>query len=109
MERVLRRIAAVLTVAAFATPAFAAVACEKNNDIVVQDQLRDSASACDKGCEEHVPGCDIKGNISTGGNKFYHVPGSLNYDGKIVQPEKGERWFCTEEQAQKNGFVRKDT
>ena len=42
--------------------------------------------------------CRIKGNISDGGH-IYHVPGSPHYSRTRVEPEKGERWFCTEEEA----------
>lgn len=40
--------------------------------------------------------CRIKGNISEAGH-IYHVPGSPHYSRTRVEPEKGERWFCTEE------------
>jgi hypothetical protein len=42
--------------------------------------------------------CRIKGNISEAGH-IYHVPGSAHYSRTRVEPEKGERWFCTEEEA----------
>ena len=42
--------------------------------------------------------CRIKGNISANGH-IYHVPGSSHYDATIIDESKGERWFCTEEEA----------
>ena len=50
--------------------------------------------------------CDIKGNISyNGGQKIYHVPGGKYYDQtKINRP--GERWFCSEAEAQAAGWRR---
>ena len=42
--------------------------------------------------------CRIKGNISSSG-KIYHVPGSNNYDRTRIDTSKGERWFCSEQQA----------
>jgi cold shock CspA family protein len=46
------------------------------------------------------PGCKIKGNISiTTGNRLYHLPGMEDYDSTIIDPIKGERWFCTEQEA----------
>ncbi len=60
---------------------------------------------CPKGCETHVDGCDIKGNISQSSEeKIYHVPGGQYYEKTIISPSKGERWFCNEEDAVKNGW-----
>lgn len=48
-------------------------------------------------------GCLIKGNISTSG-KIFHLPGSQDYDKTSVNLKKGERWFCSVEQAQNAGW-----
>ena len=48
-------------------------------------------------------GCQIKGNISSGG-KIYHLPGSDSYDRTKIDESKGERWFCTEEEARAAGW-----
>lgn len=46
------------------------------------------------------PGCLIKGNISIStGKKLYHLPGMEDYESTIIDPAKGERWFCTESEA----------
>lgn len=51
------------------------------------------------------PGCSIKGNISIEtGNKVYHVPGAEDYESTVIDPSKGERWFCTESEAIANGW-----
>lgn len=51
------------------------------------------------------PGCNIKGNIShETGNKVYHVPGAEDYDSTVIDPTRGERWFCTESEAIANGW-----
>lgn len=42
--------------------------------------------------------CRIKGNVTEAG-RIYHVPGSPHYSRTRVEREKGERWFCTEEEA----------
>ncbi len=53
------------------------------------------------------PGCVIKGNISVSKNrKLYHLPGMRNYEATIIDPTKGERWFCSEAEAQANGWVK---
>lgn len=60
---------------------------------------------CPQGCEERLPGCDIKGNTSRrNGERIYHVPGQRDYDDTVIEPWKGERWFCTEEEAVANGW-----
>lgn len=49
--------------------------------------------------------CNIKGNISTRtGEKIYHVPGQRYYNITDINPEEGERWFCSEEEARKAGW-----
>jgi hypothetical protein len=51
------------------------------------------------------PGCKIKGNISINtGSKFYHIPGSEDYESTVIDPTKGEKWFCQESEALANGW-----
>jgi hypothetical protein len=51
--------------------------------------------------------CVIKGNISIGsGERIYHVPGQQDYQSTIIRPEYGERWFCSEGEAQAAGWRR---
>ena len=50
-------------------------------------------------------GCMIKGNISfSTGEKIYHMPKQEYYDKTVIDESNGERWFCTEEDAQKAGW-----
>jgi endonuclease YncB( thermonuclease family) len=51
-------------------------------------------------------GCRIKGNISMKGERIYHVPGGEFYDGTQIHESKGERWFCSESEAQAAGWRR---
>ena len=48
--------------------------------------------------------CKIKGNISSNGEKIYHVPNSKNYLKTKISTSKGERWFCSEKDAQASGW-----
>jgi hypothetical protein len=48
--------------------------------------------------------CLIKGNIASDGEKIYHVPGGAFYDVTKISESKGERWFCTESEAQAAGW-----
>ena len=50
--------------------------------------------------------CDIKGNISTSGERIYHVPGQAYYAKTVITPAKGERWFCSEAEAVAAGWRR---
>jgi micrococcal nuclease len=43
--------------------------------------------------------CSIKGNISSSGEKIYHMP-----SGQYYKQTKPEEWFCTEKQAEENGY-----
>jgi len=65
-----------------------------------------AAGSCPNGCTAESAGCSIKGNISTDGEKIYHLPGMRDYDKTLISPEKGERWFCTEDAAVANGWRR---
>lgn len=50
--------------------------------------------------------CQIKGNISRNGTRIYHVPGQQDYDKTRISESNGERWFCTEDEAQAAGWRR---
>jgi len=51
----------------------------------------------------HPGTCRIKGNISDSG-RIYHVPGGPAYERTKIEEAKGERWFCTEQEAQAAGW-----
>lgn len=48
--------------------------------------------------------CAIKGNISSSGEKIYHVPGQRYYEATKIDLSKGERWFCSEQAALDAGW-----
>ena len=48
--------------------------------------------------------CLIKGNISSSGEKIYHLQGGQYYTRTKVSLEKGEKWFCSEKEALENGW-----
>jgi hypothetical protein len=49
--------------------------------------------------------CNIKGNISLNtGERIYHVRGQEYYTATIITPSKGERWFCSEDEARAAGW-----
>lgn len=50
------------------------------------------------------PSCSIKGNISASGEKIYHVEGCGSYTKTTIDESRGERWFCSESEAQSAGW-----
>ena len=50
------------------------------------------------------PECAIKGNISSEGERIYHVAGCGSYEKTQVDVRAGERWFCSEQDAQNAGW-----
>ncbi|MEO1742655.1 MAG: cold shock domain-containing protein [Cyanobacteria bacterium J06629_9] len=51
------------------------------------------------------PDGNIKGNISfSSGKKVYHLPGMEDYESTVIDPDKGEKWFCTEAEASASGW-----
>ncbi|MCB1342748.1 MAG: thermonuclease family protein [Pseudooceanicola sp.] len=53
-----------------------------------------------------VGDCPIKGNISSKGERIFHLPGQEHYDRTRISPGKGERWFCSESEARAAGWRR---
>lgn len=56
-----------------------------------------------KGRRAPDPNCAIKGNISSSG-RIFHVPGQRDYDATGINLAKGERWFCSEQDARRAGW-----
>lgn len=48
--------------------------------------------------------CDIKGNLDRYDKRYYHLPSYRHYSTVVVNLESWDRWFCSEEEAQKAGF-----
>lgn len=62
--------------------------------------------ACASGASAQGGSCTIKGNVSTKGERIYHVPGQKYYADTRIQSSHGERWFCSEEEARAAGWRR---
>jgi len=56
---------------------------------------------------EQIPpdGCVLKGNINSKGVRLYHRPADRSYAQTVITPEKGERWFCSEDDAIAAGWL----
>lgn len=46
---------------------------------------------------------DIKGNISNG-ERIYHLRSGVSYEATKIDKDEGERWFCSEEDANRAGW-----
>lgn len=56
---------------------------------------------------ENAPGtCFIKGDIGAEGERIYHLPGGALYSHAQIDAARGERWFCSEEEARAGGWRR---
>ena len=53
-----------------------------------------------------VSECTIKGNVNRKGERIYHVPGQRYYAQTKMEKGSGERWFCSEDEAQAAGWRR---
>jgi hypothetical protein len=61
-------------------------------------------SSASPSSESHQSGCDIKGNINSKGERIYRQPGGRSYASTVIDPTRGERWFCSEAEAQAGGW-----
>jgi endonuclease YncB( thermonuclease family) len=55
---------------------------------------------------EKTRSCVIKGNINVKGEHIYHLPFQQFYTRTKIDERKGERWFCTEQEAIEAGWRR---
>lgn len=60
--------------------------------------------------EPSDPKCPIKGNIDPGNASLrrYYLPGCVQYKTTIVELDRGEGWFCSENEAQAAGYVKSE-
>lgn len=50
------------------------------------------------------PQCLVKGNVGSTGARIFHLPGSRDYPKVRINPQKGERWFCSASEAAAAGW-----
>lgn len=87
--------------------------------VAAQRDAREANRGLWSGCEVEVDpepeppkatppakGCDIKGNINARGDKIYHDPGCPSYTRTKIDPSAGERWFCSNAEAESAGWRR---
>ncbi len=95
-----------LPVAATITQPVAGDTASAPTPTTVDQQSEPSAApfTCVGGCAEPQDGCEIKGNVNSEGERIYHVPGDRDYKRTDIKPGEGDRWFCTEAEAEAAGF-----
>ncbi len=73
----------------------------------VDSAAPEACTACDsrhKRLLKRSEKCTIKGNINAKGERIYHMPGQQAYGVTRINPDAGERWFCSEAEAKAAGW-----
>jgi len=76
---------------------------------VLSEEAKNFAKALEINVKENVELGEypiIKCNISANGEKIYHLPMDQQYDTTIIEPQKGEFFAFTVEEAEEKGFRR---
>ena len=63
------------------------------------------ANQCTGGCTIPPAGCLIKGIVSASGERAFIVPGQQNYEQLVIHPDRGDRWFCSDQEARDAGWM----
>ena len=66
-------------------------------------QAERRVQALEEAAKSAPNGCPIKGQV-TSGRKLYVVPGASDYGRIRIRTSRGERWFCSEEEAVAAGW-----
>lgn len=74
---------------------------KESSTLAQQEQIGIYSPVCRKTVSAND--CQIKGNLRAG-EKIYHLPLCKNYFQVIVDEAFGDQWFCTEAEAQGQGF-----
>lgn len=77
-----------------------------NFEMPTDFRARKRAAAEPPKSQKAPPDCDIKGNINRKGRKLYHLPSGRDYARTKITQSRGERWFCSEEEALAAGWQR---
>lgn len=74
----------------------------KDELIFAAETARESVAGFWKDCGP----CVVKGNYDIHGKRYYHLPEFRHYSQVVMNLDKADRWFCSEAEAIKAGFVR---
>ncbi len=65
-----------------------------------------AAEADPGGKDAQDRGCNVKGARSADGRRIYYVPTDPEYEQVVIDPSRGERIFCSDEEARLAGWTR---
>lgn len=68
-----------------------------------QEQVAQAQTTSRLRADDPSADCSIKGNISSNG-RIYHMPHNRDYDRTTIDESRGERWFCTPQEAEAAGW-----
>ena len=78
---------------------------EKSVEMAAAGQLAEEQKLGIHNCKKDTA-CEILGNIDeSSGKKYYHFPQCPSYSKVKIDGERGEKKFCTEEEAKRAGFI----
>ena len=78
---------------------------EKSAEMAAAWQLAEEQKLGIHNCKKDTA-CGILGNIDeSSGKKYYHLPQCPSYSRVKIDGERGEKKFCTEEEAKRAGFI----
>lgn len=84
--------------------AYSGQAAHRRAQTTAKAKKRGLWRACATPKPKPTSSCTIKGNISSSGQRIYHVRGQRFYTVTKINTSQGERWFCSETQARKAGW-----
>jgi hypothetical protein len=83
--------------------------CSQIADAAQRQQCQQGATLCAEGCLEYPLGCELlvlKGDIAKqSGQKLYYAQQHSQYSQILIEPETGERWFCSAAAAEQAGWI----
>lgn len=76
----------------------------RQNSMGLWGDICDIEGMAEKIIEYNNDGCFIKGNINAKGEKIYHTPNCEYYRQTVIDENRGEKWFCAEQEALDAGW-----
>jgi len=87
-----------------------AVTMNKGMWSACKEELEEKTESFEANNPPSDPNCVIKGNVSKNDyGKVYFIPGCANYKTTKIDFEKGDMYFCTEEEAEAAGFTKAES
>jgi hypothetical protein len=94
-----------------AQPALPVIDCSQIGDEAQRQQCQQAQGGplCENGCSAYPLRCELqvlKGDIDKqSGQKLYYIQQHPQYTQVLIEPETGERWFCSTQAAEQAGWT----